>query len=307
MTTEAVKKSRRKKVRSRAEKNHPLPSKPLIGLALSGGGPRGFAHVGVLKAFEENQIRPDMISGTSIGALIGSAYAFGASIEAIHKKALEMSWSSVSSFSLSKFGLLSNRVIGEIVRELAGEVSIEDSPIPLSIVTTDIGNGKKVVFREGDLAQIVMASSCIPGIFIPVQVENRLLVDGFLVENVPISPLVEMGAEIKIAVNLGEPKTYREPNGIVNIMLNAFEIAIDANTRSWLRDADIVIKPELVEIPESDDAEKEAFFIAGYLGALKAIPLIRQRIQQWNQPEDLPVWKRIVRRVFSTSARSAKR
>ena len=279
---------------------------PKIGLALSGGGPRGMAHVGILQAFEENQIVPNFISGTSIGALVGAAYAFGAEVPDIRKRAQAMTWTNISKISLSKNGLLSNRTIGEVINELAGDNKrIEDSPIPLAILATDIHTGEKVILKEGGLSQAVMASTCIPGIFIPVEINDRLLVDGFLVENVPVTPLVEFGADIVIAVSLGIPKIYREPNGIMNIMMNAFEIAVDTNTRSWLRDADVVVSPDIHDIVPSDEEEAEALYAAGYDAGLRAVQEIHNKVRLWHNQKPVPVWKQLLRRVFSTSARSA--
>lgn len=280
-------------------------NQPTIGLALSGGGPRGIAHVGILKAFEEHQVVPNFISGTSIGALVGSAYAFGAEIDSIRKKAEAMSWSNISKITLSKNGLLSNRVIGEVMKGLAGDVNIENSPIPLAIIATDIENGDKIILNKGNLARAVMASTCVPGVYIPHDIDGRLLVDGFLVENVPVSPLVTFGADIKIAVSLGIPNRYREPNGIINIMMNAFEIAVDSNTRSWLRNADIVITPDIHSIDLAEGEEAGAMYQAGYEAGSKIIPELRQKIRTWQQNKPQPLWKQLLRRVFSTSARSA--
>ena len=265
-----------------------------VGLALSGGATRGVAHIGALQAFEEYNIRPSLVSGTSIGAMLGSVYAFGVPIDEIRRQAEAMSWTSVSSFSISKSGLLSNRVIGEIVVDLVGDVNIEDCPIPLAIMATDIATGDKVVLREGNLASSVRASTCIPGVFTPIKINNRLLVDGFLTENVPISPLTELGADLIIGINLGTQRLYREPNSIINIMLNAFDISIDSNTMTRLKDADFIIKPDLRAIIESDSEEASALYEAGYEAARAAIKAIQTEIHIRTAPEAEPptLWQR---------------
>ncbi len=264
-----------------------------IGLAFSGGATRGVAHIGVLQAFEEFNIRPSFIAGTSIGAMLGSVYAFGVPIDEIRRQAEAMSWTSVSSFSISRNGLLSNRVIGEVVIEMVGDVNIEDSPVPLAIVATDIATGDKVVLREGNLARAIRASTCIPGVFTPIKREGRLLVDGFLTENVPISPLTEMGADLIIGINLGTQRLYREPSSIINIMLNAFDISIDSNTMTRLQDADFIIKPDLKEIIESDSEEASALYEAGYKAARAAIPSIQTEIYNRSLPKGEPtLWQR---------------
>jgi NTE family protein len=145
---------------------------PHLGLALSGGASRGITHVGVLKAFHDTNVKIDCLSGTSIGALVAALYAFGIPVEDIHRQALEMNWLKISSLKISRSALLSNKVIGEIVENYIGEANIENSPIPLAIVTTDITTGEKVVLRRGNIARAVMASSSIPGIFTPVRIEG---------------------------------------------------------------------------------------------------------------------------------------
>ncbi|HQV33320.1 MAG TPA: patatin-like phospholipase family protein, partial [Calditrichia bacterium] len=195
---------------------------PSLGLALSGGAARGIAHIGVLQAFKENGIIPDFLAGTSIGSLVAGLFAFGIPVADILNQAEALSWTKISSLNIPRTGFLSNRILGEIVESQLGKVNIEDSPIPLAIVTTDISNGERVVLREGSLSEAIKASSCIPGIFTPVSINGRLLVDGFLVENVPLSPLREMGAQITVGVNLGALRDYREPDGIIDIMMNAF-------------------------------------------------------------------------------------
>jgi len=140
-----------------------------IALALGGGAVLGAAHVGVLRALTELDITVSMISGTSIGAFIASLYAFGKSWQEIRDIVYDLDWLDMTSLALSQYGLLSNRKIAGIVVALLGDKNIEEAPIPLSIVATDIGTGKKVILAKGDVALAVMASSCIPGLFKPVE------------------------------------------------------------------------------------------------------------------------------------------
>ncbi len=255
-----------------------LPLK--IGLALSGGATRGIAHIGVLKAFHENDVKIDMISGTSIGAFVAAFYAFSVSIEEMHRQAEKMSWLRISSLAISKSGFLSNRIIGDIVEEYIGEVTIEDSPIPLAIIATDIATGEKIVLRRGKLSQAVMASTCIPGIYTPIKFDGRLLVDGFITENLPLKPLREMGADVLIGVNLSCRRRYREPEGIINIILNAFEIAIDTGTIAEQDEADVLIEPELLNIADSVEEESKTLFERGYTEAINALPLIQKVVKK---------------------------
>ena len=173
-----------------------------IGLALCGGAVLGAAHVGILRAFEEKGLRIHCLTGTSIGALISALYAFGTPLDEIEAVVTGMGWLDVTSFVPSKLGLLSNQKLGDIVTDILGEVRIEESPLPIAFIAADLRSGEKVLLNHGDVATAVMASACIPGLFIPVEFEDRLLVDGGLVEIVPISPLREMGAEFVVGVDL---------------------------------------------------------------------------------------------------------
>lgn len=281
-----------------AKENIKKHQPPRLGLALSGGASRGIAHVGVLKALQENRISIDCISGTSIGALVAALYAFGIPVEDIYRQALEMSWLKISSLHFSRTALLSNKVMGEIIENFIGDAAIENSPIPLAIVATDIATGEKIVLRKGNIARAVMASSAIPGIFAPLRIDGRLLADGFLVENVPVFPLREMGAEVIIGVSLNTLKAYREPDGIINIMMNAFDIAIDHNTIVSSQYADVLIAPRLAGITTEESEESQLMFDEGYKSALLAIPQIQNALKAKGKRGKPAFWRR-VRKFFA--------
>lgn len=273
---------------------------PLVGLALSGGAARGMAHIGALQALEENNIRIDRLSGTSIGSLVAAFYAFGISLDQMRRQAEEMSWMKVSSFTIPRSGFLSNKMLGEIVEKFLGDVNIEDSPIPLAIIATDIHTGKRVVLREGNLAQAIMASSCVPGIFTPVRIGEATLVDGFLVENVPVTALREIGAEVLLGIDLSHTRHYRLPNSIMNIMMNAFEIAIDANTKKAIFEADVIIAPDMTRFSSLDSENHDELFQQGYAAAISQIPDIRKAIQS-RQKGPLSLWQRFIQPIFGGS------
>jgi len=192
-----------------------------LGLALGGGAFRGTAHLGVLKALEEEGLRPGFLCGTSAGAMAAAFYAFGMSPEEIRNIARNLRWLKATNLTFSKLGLLSNTEIGKFIEKYLGDVLIEDSSIPLAIVAADISTGEKVVFKTGSLATAIMAST-----FMPAQVGGRMLVDGAIVENVPVKVLKEMGAKVCVGVDLGSGG-YRQPESLVEVLLNAFSIAID--------------------------------------------------------------------------------
>ncbi len=251
-----------------------------IGLALGGGAVKGAAHVGVLKVLEEEGIRPEMIAGTSIGALIGTLYAFGISTEDIYEGISQLRWSKISSFKLSKMGFISNLDLCKVLNKWIGDAKIESANIPLAIVATDLVSGEKVVFREGPVADAVVASTCIPGFFTPVEINQRLFVDGFLVENVPVSPLREMGAEFVIAVNLGGGKKTEPPDGFFEIISRSFEIAIDQNTQQSLRQADAVIEPPLGDYSRMDVEQIPDLYREGYRTAREQFPALLNKLRR---------------------------
>ncbi len=185
-----------------------------VGLALGGGAVLGAAHIGVLKALEEKGIGADLVSGTSVGSFIGALYAFGMNWEKIDAVAGDLKWLDVSRISISQYGLLSNSKLGDLIEEFLGDVTFEDSPIPLAVVATDISNGEEVVLGKGSVAQAVMAAAVSRDIC-PRGDRGRLLVDGGVVENVPIAPLQSMGAEFIIAVDLN---SGRKVEGLITLL-----------------------------------------------------------------------------------------
>lgn len=247
--------------------------KEKTGLALGGGAALGAAHVGVLKALEESDNTIDCISGTSVGAMIASFYAFGLDIATIEEIVIEMDWLDVSGLSLSKMGLLSNAKLGELIKNHLGDAMIEDADIELAIIATDLSSGEKVVFREGNLAMAVMASTCVPGVYIPVEQNGRMLVDGGLVENVPAACLREMGATRIIGVDINALRLYEKPNDIVEVILNALDIGMENISSSSHAEVDLMIRPDLSSFSRTvDEPEKLREMIQiGYEAASKAL------------------------------------
>ncbi len=240
-----------------------------VALALGGGAVLGAAHVGVLRALEESGIRISRISGTSIGAFIAALYAFGKSPEEIATVVTELDWLDITRFTLSRFGLLSNSELGKQVTDLLGDVDFEQSRIPLTVIATDISSGNKVFLDSGELAPAVMASACIPGVFIPVEIDGRLLVDGGLVENVPVTPLVSAGEPFVIGVDLNARRHYQRP--IIDLMANVVDIAIDHASSIQAKKADLLITPEIGSFSRTDTSRIAELIEEGYRTAMKAL------------------------------------
>lgn len=241
------------------------PFNTRIGLALGGGAAKGIAHIGVLKAFEEEQIPIHCISGTSVGALVASYHAFGRPAESILSICSTLNLSKILNFTLERGGLFSTNAIRDMIHRDLGDVRIEDANIPLAICATDIETGEQLIFREGNLADVVCASMAVPGLFVPVEINGRTLVDGGLVENVPISPLAKMGAGITVAIDLSHVSRYPKPDNTFDVITNAINIGIDFNTRKQLKNADIAVPLDLSGYSLTNNADRvEELYLEGY-------------------------------------------
>jgi NTE family protein len=248
-----------------------MPKK--VGLVLGGGGARGMAHIGVLKVLVENKVPVHLIAGTSSGALFGALFCGGMNPYDMAKQAKEENWLKLVKFSLSISGAVRGEGIEKLITDNIGNKNIEDLRIPLSVIATDLKTGEKVVMTKGNIAKAVHASSAIPGVFAPVLFQNRLLADGLVVDNVPVTIGKEMGAEFIIAVDVVPDVRLNgwEPNA-----LNVIERALDVNCRLMSERekklADVVIDPlhenfsalslekaqELIELGEAAAQEKIA-------------------------------------------------
>jgi len=241
-----------------------MRKKKKIGLALGGGAVLGAAHIGVLKAIEELGIQVEFLAGTSIGAFVASFYAFDKPWEEIEKIALELRWIDISGLSLSQYGLLSNEKLGELITKHIGNKKFKDASLPLAMIATDISNGKKVVLKEGSVADAAMASTSIPGIFQPVKINKKMLVDGGIVENVPIYTLKDMGAGYIIGVDLNAKHAYKKPDNIIDVMVNSFHFTLQASAKIQTREADLLIQPDLSSFNRSDMDQVEDLIEKGY-------------------------------------------
>ena len=187
-----------------------------VGLALGSGSARGWSHIGVLQALSEAGIHIDYVAGTSIGALIGAVYAAG-KIDALEKWARQLEWKQILSFmdvGLPKSGLIDGRKIADFVRQHVHSKNIEDLAILFGAVATDLSTGREVVLRNGDVIEAVRASISLPGIFTPVERDHAFLIDGGLVNPLPVSTARDMGADFVIAVDLNSdilPKKLIRP------------------------------------------------------------------------------------------------
>ena len=175
-----------------------------IGLVLSGGGARGFAHIGVLRVLERHGVVPHAIAGTSMGAILGALYAAGMRADELYDIADDLSWRDLIDLSLSA-GLLKGEKLRDFLHDHLPE-TFEDLDIPLAVTTTDIETGEQVVFLDGPLVPAVRASSCYPGAFEPVRFAGRTLADGGIVNNLPVEAIAILQATFTIASDATPPR-----------------------------------------------------------------------------------------------------
>jgi NTE family protein len=216
-----------------------------VGLALSGGVAYGLAQIGVLKVLEREGLRPDCLAGTSSGAIIAAGYAAGVPIAEIEALAYHTGWKQLFSFRPSRKGLVSSEPIERYVRDNFRITDFGELRIPLAVVATDICSGEEAIFTRGPLDKAVRASCSIPGIYSPVELEGRQLVDGGLVENVPVKALKSLGAEKVIAVNvMGHRKVFRKASNVIQILVRVWNYFVQENN-AWRENTDVAIEPDL--------------------------------------------------------------
>ncbi len=259
--------------------------RPTIGLALGGGFARGLAHVGVLKAFEEEHIPVDFIAGTSVGALIGAIYCSGVSAKEMEEIAALVRFRDFARWTLSRFGIASNDRMTVLLQKLLKVRTFEELRIPLAVTATDFLTGEGAVFRSGPLIDPVRASCAYPGMFLPVNIQGRLYVDGLLAHAVPTTPLRQQADRV-VAVylksNLMEGATG--PRHIFDVIGQCFSIAQAKMSEIWTKDADLVLEPDVTGFAyDCFDRCKELVGI-GEQVARQAMPAIRA----WFPPPPVP-------------------
>ncbi len=256
----------------------PLPKAPRIGLALGGGAARGFAHIGVIQVLEEAGIRPDLVAGTSAGSLVAALYAAGRSGAELAKVALAMDESAITDWSFPGRGLIRGEALARYVREQTGQRPIEQLPLPLGIVATDLDSGDAVLFQRGDVGTAVRASSAVPAVFQPVKIGTREYVDGGLVSPVPVRFARQMGAELVIAVDISTPPDGNGTGDPFKLLLQTFAIMGRSINQLELKGADLVIRPRLAGVSSADFTARKRAIDSGREAALQQLPALRQRI-----------------------------
>lgn len=204
-----------------------------LGIALGAGGCRGTAHIGFLKALEESGIKPDYIAGSSMGAIVGAAYAAGLDLEDVYTAVRKIRMRKLFSPTLKRGGLGSNRKMKKLLKKYYGEKTFADLEIPFRCVTTDMNAQKTVVLHKGSLVDAVLASANMPIVFRAERVGKMQLFDGGILERVPTKQVKEMGADVVVAVDvLGWSDSPEKPTGIVGTVLHYINIMDNYRTEA---------------------------------------------------------------------------
>lgn len=263
------------------------PRKVRIGLALGGGAARGFAHIGVIKALEAQGIVPEIVVGTSAGSVVGSLYASGMNGFTLQKTALAMDEATISDWALPLFGkstgVLKGEALQNYVNKAVGNVPMERLKIRFGAVATDLKTGKPILFNKGNTGMAVRASSAVPSVFQPVKIGANTYVDGGLVAPVPVKFTKDMGAEFVIAVNISSATEGAATASSLDVLMQTFSIMGQRLNHFELREADIVITPNLGNMGSADFNNRNLAILAGEQAAAAAMPQIRAKLKAKQQ------------------------
>ncbi|WP_088280466.1 patatin-like phospholipase family protein [Ideonella sp. A 288] len=252
---------------------------PRIGLALGSGSARGFAHIGVLKALDQGGIRPEVIVGSSAGALVGAFYAAGFTPWQIEEVALRVRDAEVADFaSASKRGMLVGDTLGRFVNDILKGARIENLRTKYAAVTTDLRTGELAVLRSGPVADAVRASCSIPGVFIPRELGGRELVDGGLVSPLPVKTARNLGCDFVVAVDVGTRPHRQSLPGMYEVILQSFEIMGRALSEQESLTADLLVRPDTSQYASSDFNVRREMIQAGYEAGQRALPELKRRL-----------------------------
>jgi NTE family protein len=268
-----------------------MPSRAGIGLALGGGFARGFAHLGVLQVLEQNRIPISHIAGTSVGSILGAAYASGAPLARIIDTCRTLRFRDIARWRVSRLGLASNQRLENLIERVFDSRRFEDLRIPLAVVATDLTSGEPVIFTQGNLVDAIRASCAFPGLFEPVEIGTRCLADGGLVAPVPTRAARDLGAAVVIGVSVGMQDGHRgAPTNIFQVVSRAVSAAQKHQLEVWERHADLVLRPDVQSLAWDDFHRAEEAIAAGVAAARRALPRIeKMMVQRQDAALDLQV------------------
>ena len=259
-----------------------VPETPRIGLALGSGGARGFAHIGVLQVLEEAKVPVHVISGSSMGSLIGAIYATGAPVKRIEQLACHLPVTQWIDVTLPRMGVIAGERFHRLIKLLTKELNFDQTVIPLSIIATDLETGERVTFTEGPIHEAVRASVAIPGVFTPYRYHGRILVDGGVIDRVPIQAARELGAEFVIAVDVGLFDKLPPVKNVVDVIVQSIDIMEREVFRYRVLDADFVVRPALDLMSSIAFNSAEKAIEVGRTAMQGALPQLLSLLDEWR-------------------------
>jgi len=253
--------------------------RPIVALALGGGGARGFAHVGVIEELERNGIVPDIVVGSSAGSFVGALYAGGIGGAALEEIALGMEEADVRDLVISRLGFVRGERMQAFINRRLQDRRIEELPRRFAAVATDLASGARVAFTRGDTGMAVRASSSFPVLFQPVEIEGRRYMDGGLTSPVPVEVARALGADVVIGVDVGRRPEYAGAlDSLPEIILQALAIMGKYVGQAERQSADVLIVPDVSDVGLVDFPHRKAAIDAGAAAGRGAIEAIRKAI-----------------------------
>lgn len=260
-----------------------MSQKPKVALVLGAGSARGLAHIGVLQVLLENQIPFDLIVGSSMGAMIGTIYACGADIYMLDKMVAYMNTRILFDVGVPRLGFISGKRVSDFLDLLTKRKSFAELKLPVAVVATDLISGERVVIEEGLVSEAVRASISLPGIFAPIVKDDKVLVDGAVIDRLPIGVAKERGADLVVAVDVTfGPGKKTVINNTIDVILTSLDIMSKLHFDSIYTDADILIQPAVGHIsPKEFERSREAVEL-GRKAAEEKVAEIKNMIEAFN-------------------------
>lgn len=260
----------------RARTPEPKPVPRRLGLALGGGAIRGAAHLGVLAVLEREGIRPDVVAGVSAGAIVGAGVAAGVPAAEMYEALRKAGWLQIAVPAWrSKLSMLDSSPLGALIERVTEVCDFEGLTLPFAALATDLLTGTQAVITSGPLREAVVASSAIPGLFEPVRREGRLLVDGQLLENVPVQAARDLGADYVLGVDvMPPPGTSGEPTDLRDVMLMSWDV-IQRARRGDSVQPDLMVTPDVSGVDPWDFLKIGDAYEAGIAAMEGALPHLR--------------------------------